>query len=502
MDQIPNWMLRAIRVVVAAAWAGLVIGVLESVINRSEPMGSVVTAAILSGVFVVTLTGLPRGGILRNELYFEILVITGALLTVASATLTGRTSSPYMLLALVPTLLAAITSGLRMGVTTALLSGGLLASVVVTAEDTAGFVSSVGTIALFPLIGLIVAQIRSLLVEVSQQASTLEEASVHTEAELARLGQANELLRRLTDVYGDGRASPVDLGRSALEAIVDANPGSFATAAMFDATGPVLVARVGTDAPDLVRTQIPLGEGETTSGVVSLATPHPLTSVELHDINTLLRPVAVSFTNTVLLQDIASTAVREERLRLARELHDEVGPALAALGLSLDATQMHSTDPGLKASISYVREGLGSVIDDLRGIIADLRSETSGSLVSSLTAAISDLAPPPSIEIDVHERRPPRAIAMRQILAIMTESVRNAYRHADAQAVKVTGIVDRDRVDIEVRDDGKGFDPFNLPEGHYGILGMRERADRIGARIEVASAPDGTTVRLSWKEKK
>ncbi|MGH8926802.1 MAG: sensor histidine kinase, partial [Acidimicrobiia bacterium] len=136
-----------------------------------------------------------------------------------------------------------------------------------------------------------------------------------------------------------------------------------------------------------------------------------------------------------------------------------------------------------------------------RGIIADLRSETSGSLVSSLSAAIGDLTAPPDIEIDVHERRRPRAIAMRQILAIMTESVRNAYRHADAQSVRVSGTVDRDRVDIEVRDDGKGFDPADLPEGHYGVLGMRERADRIGANVDIVSGPRGTTVRLAWKEK-
>lgn len=502
VDRPPSWLVQALRIVVVAEWISLLLGVITSAAAPSSLPGQVLVAAILAGVFVATNTLLPVTTRLRRGIQQEILMIYGAILTVAAATLTGGPSSPYLLLALMPTLFASLVGGQRTGLTTSLFSAGLLTAVTVAGSGIEGLANAAVSIATFPLIALIVAQIRRLLVELDQRATTLEEVSAQTEAELARLNQANQLLRRLADTYGDGTASPVDVGRRALESIVDANPGGFATATMFDPNGPVVVARVGTDSPDLVRTQFPLGEGETTAGVVSLSTPSQLTAREREDINWLLRPVAVSFTNTVLLQEIAATAVREERLRLARELHDEIGPALAALGLALDATQMHTSDQGMKDGLLYVREGLGSVVDDIRGIIADLRAEVSGSLLTTVQSEAASLEPPPIINIDIHERRPPRSIAMRQIAAIVTESIRNAHQHSRARSIDVVGVVDRTSVEIRVSDDGDGFSPANLPEGHYGVLGMRERADRIAADLRIESGSAGTTVGLIWKEKR
>lgn len=498
----PGWLVQALRIIVIAEWISFLIGVTSSAVTLAASPNRVIPAAVLGGVFVATNTTLPVATKMRPGISQEILMISGTILTVAAVTLTGGAGSPYLLLALMPILYASLVGGHRTGLTTSLLSAGLIAVVTITDRGIGSLPGAAMSVALFPLMAVVVAQIRRLLVDLEARASSLEKASIQTEAELVRLSQANDLLRRLTDVYGDGSVNPVEMGHAALEAIVNLIPGAFATATLFDQQGPVVVARIGTDSPDLVRTQVPLGDGETTSGVVSLSTPNPLTPAERQDLDRLLRPVAVSFANAVLLHEIAATAVREERLRLARELHDEVGPALAALGLSLDATQMHTADRGLKESITHVREGLGVLVDDLRGIIADLRAEISGSLVGALHAEIADLSAPPSITIDIHERRPPRSIAMRQLVAIITESIRNAHGHADAESITITGTVDRNHVEIEVSDDGKGFDPAHLPEGHYGVLGMRERADRIAALLQIDSGPLGTTLRLAWKEKK
>ena len=502
MNPAPSWLARAIRIIVVASWVALALGVLGSATTEGQPPELSVAAAVLSGGLVTALIFLPRGRLMEKGLVLELLVVAGAVLTVASTTLTGGVSSPYLLMALLPCLLAAITGGHRMGITTALLSSGLLAAVETATGGVEALVAAAGTIALFPLLAVVVAQIRSILVDIEARASSFEKASEAAEAELARLGQAHDLLRRLTDVYGEGSSNPVDVGRSALEAIVDSHPGSFATATLFDTRGPVVVARLGSDSPDLVRTRFPLGDDETTSGVVSLGTAAPLSTEQHRDIERLLRPVAVAFANAVLLQNIAEAAVREERLRLARELHDEVGPALAALGLSLDATAMEAGDPDLQRNIGQVREGLGRAVDDLRGIIADLRSEGVGSFASELQKMASALSPPPVIDVAVQEQRAPRATAGRQILAIVTESVRNAHHHADASRVTVTGSIDRGHVELEVADDGTGFDPGRLPEGHYGIMGMRERADRIGATVELRSGTAGTTVRIIWKERR
>jgi signal transduction histidine kinase len=497
--EIPSRISRGVRIIRVASWASLLIGVVAS--TGAADSRLVAAAVLLGGAFVVPASTVRIESLAPPGLKMEIFSLSGAVLTIAATALTGGVNSPFVLLAMMPSLLAAMVGGARVGLTTSLLSGGLLTAV---SASEIGFdaviASSSGVIGLFPLMALLVAQIRSLLLEAEERASTLEKVTADAEARLLRLEQANEMLRRLTDLYGEGTTNPVDVGRSAIEAMVESYPGSFATATLFDASGPVVVARAGSDAADLVKTQIPLGYGPTTSGVVSIGTPKPMTPDDLEDIQRLLQPVGVSFANAVLMQEIAGEAIREERLRLARELHDEIGPALSAVAISLDAVAMQIREQEPKEQVADIRMGLGSVVDDLRAIIADLRAEESGAMLAALRSGIADLAPPPEVHIAIHERRPPRVAAGRQILAIVTEAVRNAHRHAGAQAISVEGTVDRSEVAVTIRDDGSGFDPNQLPEGHYGIMGMRERADRIGAAMEILSDAKGTLVRINWKE--
>ena len=495
-------LAQATRIVVITSWIALGLGLLGSTPALRDRPALGVAAAVTSGVFVAIVTLLPHSRLTSSNLQLEILIVAGAVLTAASTTLTGGLESPYVLMSLMPTLLGSIAGGYRLGLTTSLLSAGLLTGVVASTGGLAALAADFGTIALFPLLSVVVAQVRKLLLEVEEKATTLEQASLAAEAEVERLGHANELLRRLTDVYAEGSSNPVEVGRSAIEAIVDSLPGSFATATLFDAQGPVVVARAGTDSPEHVRTQFPLGDGETTSGVVSLGTPRSLTAEETSQIEQLLRPVAVSFANAVLLQEIAGEAVQEERLRLARELHDEVGPALAALGFAMDGLSLQAEDPDLSEEIGEVRQSLGNVVEDLRGIIADLRSDESGSITAAVNAAAAKLDGDTEIVVDLHERRPPRSTAARQILAIVTEAMRNAHRHAEAERISVSGLIDRQAAEVEISDDGRGFDPTRLPEGHYGVMGMRERADRIGATVDIESSDKGTTVRVVWKERR
>lgn len=496
----PTWLTRALRIVVVAQWASLVLGIVGSTATSGVSGYSVWAAAVLGAGFVVPSTFLSPERLFRQDIQTEILVVSGSLLTTGAATLTGGLDSPFLLLALTPTLLAAVVGGQRMGITTALLSASLLTGIALASDGFESIIANAGAIALFPLLALLVIQIRSILVELEQRAETLESASQEAEAALARLAHANDLLRRLTDVYADGSSNPVEVGRSALEAVVDAHPGSFATATLFDNQGPVVVARVGTDSSELVRTRIPLGDGNTTSGVVSIGTVEPLSEEARQDIIRLLRPLAVSFSNTMLLQDIARAAVHEERLRLARELHDEIGPALAALGLGLDALAMETQEEHVSKSVTDIRDNLGMVIDELRRIISDLRAEEEGSLHDHFRRLAAELEAPPGIDIEVSEQRSPPPIAWRQISAIVTESVRNAHRHAEASTIRIVGAIDRDTVHLTVADDGRGFEVASVPEGHFGLMGMRERADRIGADIDVRSGSTGTEVHVTWKD--
>lgn len=486
-----------VSVIRIASWIALILGAVSS-INVFD--GELVIAAVACGGIFVTATSFLRVETFeRAGIPLYVISLMGAVLTVAAVTLTGNLASPFLLLAMMPSLFAAMVGGYRIGLTTAFLSAALIAGVAASSQGWTVLLSAAGTLGLFPLVALVVAQIRSLLTEAEERVKSLAQTTEAVEAELALLGHANQLLRRLTDLYGEGNTNPIDVGRRVIEAIVDAHPGSFATATLFDTQGPVVVARGGTDSPRLHRSQFPLGDGGITSGVVSIATPEPLTPDTRSEIERLLRPVAVSFANALLLQQIAGEAVREERFRLARELHDEVGPALAALGLALDSIKYQRQESDGE-EILRVREGLQDVVTDLRGIIADLRADRDGSMSQAITSAVSGYRPPPTVEVDIHETRSPYGATERQIVAVVTEAVRNAYRHGDAASIRVKGSIDRNSVELEITDDGRGFDPGNLPHGHYGVMGMRERAERIGASLDLRSDGSGTSVRLTWKD--
>lgn len=485
-----------ISIVRVASWVAFALGSIASV---NQPQVELVIAAAFCGVAFPIATSLIRTSRL-SELGATLYIVSlmGAVSTTASVALTGNIQSPYLLLALMPALFASITEGFRAGVLTALLSSILIAVVITTTDGFELLGSTIGSLGLFPLVALVVAQIRSLLVRSEQRASELAAASQEVAVEMALLSQANDLLRRLTGIYGQGITNPIQVGRRVIETVLDSFPGGFATATIFDNDGPVVVARAGSDSPSLHRYQFPLDDGTATSGVVSLGTPRPLTDEERSEIHSLMRPLSVAFANTLLLQQIAEEAVREERLRLARELHDEVGPSLAALGLTLDGVVL---DPSaeLRIEAANVRRGLTRVVEDLRTIIADLRSERQDSLVASLASEAAGYSTPPEVAIEVRERRPPPPSVTRQLLAVLIEALRNAYHHASAQKVTIRGTVERRYVHLTVTDDGTGFDPKAVSGGHFGLMGMRERADKIGATLSIDATPQGTTVTVTWR---
>ena len=81
----------------------------------------------------------------------------------------------------------------------------------------------------------------------------------------------------------------------------------------------------------------------------------------------------------------------------------------------------------------------------------------------------------------------------------MQEAVRNATLHAAARSIRIEGSVDRGRGSLSIIDDGAGFDTRRRNQGHFGLIGIRERAEEIGARINIESAPGaGTRVTVKW----
>jgi len=139
------------------------------------------------------------------------------------------------------------------------------------------------------------------------------------------------------------------------------------------------------------------------------------------------------------------------------------------------------------------------MVEDVRSTVADLRMSEQPSVtevMKSLSASVTDRDP--EIDVRLTERRPPRPSIAPDVIAIVTEAIRNAVRHSGSRIVTVHGTVDFDEGTITVHDEGKGFRRDRVPEGHFGLMGMEERAERIGAALNITSTRGGTAVTVTW----
>ena len=197
-----------------------------------------------------------------------------------------------------------------------------------------------------------------------------------------------------------------------------------------------------------------------------------------------------------------TAAQEEERQRIARELHDGLGPALASLNIRL-RTVRKLLERDCHPAAGEVEELAGQAqasIQDIRRLIHDLRPVALDEL-GLLPALREHLARcereqglAAEFAADEGERFP--AALETALFRIVQEAVNNVLQHAQAQHVSVTLTREADRVRLCVADDGRGFDA-QLPRSgrHIGLWSMRERVEQLGGQFEVHSAPgQGTTV--------
>jgi signal transduction histidine kinase len=197
----------------------------------------------------------------------------------------------------------------------------------------------------------------------------------------------------------------------------------------------------------------------------------------------------------------AREAVHEDRTRIARELHDTLEQELTGIAVQLDAVSDRLADspPTAAAALGTARALLRHTRTEARRSVWDLRAALleEGDLGSALGATARQLEGGPEIHVTVAGS--PRRLAgpvENNLLRIGTEAMTNAVKHAAARKVEVRLAFDADEVRLEVCDDGKGFDASRsttLAAGHFGWLGIRERAERIGATLQIESRPGAGT---------
>jgi len=195
-----------------------------------------------------------------------------------------------------------------------------------------------------------------------------------------------------------------------------------------------------------------------------------------------------------------------ERTRIAQELHDTLlqGFLSASMQLHVAVDRLPEDSPA-KPPLSRVLELMRQVIDEARNAVRGLRSSESGSL--DLEQAFSRIQHELGIQDEVPfriivdgEPEPLHPVLRDEVYRIGREALVNAFRHSRATRVEVELEYSTNHFRILVRDNGHGIDPQVLQsgrEGHFGLSGMRERAERIGARLKVWSrAEAGTEVEL------
>ncbi|NNC74316.1 MAG: hypothetical protein HKN93_02270 [Acidimicrobiia bacterium] len=491
-----QWELRFDWTLTVLHWGALAIGLLLSA-SQLDSTSRVTGAALIAGGYVVVMQVMPRR-LRAGRPLGEILAIAGVLAGVIAVGLTGSVTSPYLLFLAAPVFFAAVFFGARIGLETALLASIGLAI-------TAGFEDQdlisgefLQAVAFYLLIAVTFAQARRLLVEQRALTESLQEATALTARRMERLSAANGLLESLQDLADTSDLNPVTVGEAALRDLSLLAPFRGGRVTVERDGSSLTVARRGVQGRDDEAEHFAMSVGGVTVGDLYLWPDDPFDREIVAD---ALRPVALAFENIRLLKEIAHRAVREERVRLARELHDHLGPSVATLGLGIDmAIHQHEPTPRLSHHLETLRSSATRLVEDIRAKVSDLRHEDSPSIVEHATRLAAEAgAEGPAILVDIDERRPPRPAVSFQLQAILREALRNALDHAAADTISVSGLVDWDHGKIAIVDNGSGFDPTAIAEGHYGLVGMKERATKIDGEVVVESTSGrGTTVSVHW----
>ena len=195
--------------------------------------------------------------------------------------------------------------------------------------------------------------------------------------------------------------------------------------------------------------------------------------------------------------------VLAERSRIARELHDTLIQGFSGITMQMQAFANRLRSSGDQHELNEIIRDAGICLQETRRSVAGLRAGTGSS--SGLAGAISDAARQLTEERDLrlklslddrHQELP--AEAKYNLLCIVQEAITNCIKHSGARTVEVALACSGKDLRLSIRDDGRGIirgATNGADGGHYGMIGMRERATQMGADFEVASAPgQGTTV--------
>lgn len=269
----------------------------------------------------------------------------------------------------------------------------------------------------------------------------------------------------------------------------------------------------GSDGPGLsdlsrVGMYAPLWAREGLVGVIAVERRDPTmyTQRDLGLLDGLAEQAAMAIDNARWFGRLRRVGADEERTRIARDLHDRVGQSLAYLAFALDRITAKAERENVHTDLQELRDEMRSVVTEVRETLYDLRTDVSEAqgLAVTLGSFLDRVRARTDIDVEFSataDARLPLPVE-REMWRIAQEAVTNVERHARARRVTVSWTCDPERAELVVTDDGQGLASTNSGRvDSYGLVGIRERADAIGASLDIASAPGrGTTVRC-WLDR-
>jgi two-component sensor histidine kinase len=208
-------------------------------------------------------------------------------------------------------------------------------------------------------------------------------------------------------------------------------------------------------------------------------------------------------------------AVLNERNRIARELHDTLIQGFSGVTMQLQALAPRIRSTPERDALHEIIQDAGVCLKETRRSVAGLRADVdvaSSRLASSIAETARHVTEntPIRLKLKLDDRGSElQADTRYHLLRIAQEALTNSVKHAHASSIDVELQRSRDQLILSIRDDGSGMPTSGAPQGddawvgnvesgHYGLLGMRERAAQIGARFVIRSAPNqGTEVRVT-----
>jgi signal transduction histidine kinase len=243
-----------------------------------------------------------------------------------------------------------------------------------------------------------------------------------------------------------------------------------------------------------------LGVPITHRGVVAgnlFASGHPGGRFSVSDrraLETLAAYAGVAIANADLYARAQQLAVIEERNRVARELHDAATQRLFSLVLAARTAALSTEDARARQALADLEQRASGALHELRGLVQALRPkilERDGVVAAVIERA--EALRQGGSDITVEARMDGRLSldVEHALLRIAEEAMHNAARHAPGAAIRVSFRQDGDHVVMRIADNGPGFDTARLRRTRrsMGMSTMRERAEQIGARLEIISAP-------------